>query len=206
MRIPPLNPKVASFLTSVADSDSMPNFGVPEVIFLGASNVGKSTLINALANQRNLARASKTPGRTQLLNFFWLPQKVVLADAPGYGFAQTPEEVRQNWQGLMLDYFAARAGVLQAYVLMDSRRWVRSYDTELMRLLQTYGVPYVLVFTKFDKLSKTEQAAFRQRNQEQLGNACPVLVTSAKSKEGLEALGQSLFAWGSSAKSSARLS
>lgn len=202
MKIPPLDPKNATFLTSVVEAGSLPRFGVPEVIFLGASNVGKSTLINALARQKNLARTSKTPGRTQLLNFFWLPQRVVLADAPGYGFAQTPEEVRENWQGLMLDYFEARAGSLQAYVLMDSRRWVRPHDTELMRLLQSFAVPYVLVFTKVDKLSKTEQCALQQRCQEQLGEACPVLVTSAKKREGLEALSQSLRAWGRSAKSS----
>lgn len=194
MQVPPQHPQEASFLLSVAEASALPHFPYKEVVFFGASNVGKSSLINAFCRRKNLAKTSKTPGRTQLLNFFWLPQKVILADTPGYGFADTPEHVRQNWQNLLLDYLVDRRGKLQAYLLMDSRRWIRDHDMEIMKLLQNDNIPYIWVFTKFDKLSKTAQQELYARLQQQVG-ACPALVTSAKTREGLEDLQKSILAW-----------
>ncbi len=197
MQLPPENPHEASFLLSVAEARALPRFPHKEVVFFGASNVGKSSLINAFCRRKNLAKTSKTPGRTQLLNFFWLPQKVILVDAPGYGFANIPDSVRQNWQDLLLDYLDDRQGKLQAYLLMDSRRWIRDHDMEIMKLLQIHNIPYVLVFTKLDKLSKIDQQDLQNRLQQQVASACPALVTSAKTKEGLEGLQKSILAWGS---------
>lgn len=195
MQLPPSNPKEASFLVSVAEASKLPQHPFPEMVFFGASNVGKSSLLNALFRQKNLAKTSKTPGRTQLLNFFWLPFRAVLVDAPGYGFAETPESVRENWQDLLLGYLDDRRGRLKAYLLMDSRRWVRPHDTDLMRLLQQYNIQYQFVFTKMDKLSKMEVQKLDEQIREQMGETCPPLRTSAKNKVGLGDLEKNMRSW-----------
>ncbi|MDR1598013.1 MAG: ribosome biogenesis GTP-binding protein YihA/YsxC [Holosporales bacterium] len=180
------------FLTSVADAQNLPAHDYREVVFFGASNVGKSSLINSLCNQKSLAKTSKTPGRTQLLNFFTFPPDVIIVDAPGYGFAELPPAARQHWQALLLGYLASRRANLKAYILLDSRRFIRENDLDLIWILQRHEVEFAFVITKIDKLNKTEQTALQSQIAAQFGGNCQVFVTSAKSKQGIEELRHNL--------------
>ncbi|GHS92164.1 putative GTP-binding protein EngB [Alphaproteobacteria bacterium] len=176
------------FLFSVAESAQIPRASYKEIAFCGASNVGKSSLLNALCRQKNLARTSKTPGRTQLLNFFAGPPETVLVDVPGYGFALAPDDVRKSWSPLLLDYLESRQNMLKVALLFDARRFLRVQDLDVVRLLQDFALPYFFVVTKLDKLNKTEGELLQKRIAEQMGESCEVILTSAKSRSGVDAL------------------
>ncbi|MDR0630999.1 MAG: ribosome biogenesis GTP-binding protein YihA/YsxC [Holosporales bacterium] len=180
--------KRPEFMLSVVDPLHLPDHGYFEVAFFGASNVGKSSLINAVCNKKNLAKTSKTPGRTQMLNFFTFPPQTVLVDVPGYGFASVPPSERKHWQDLLLGYLASRAARMHAYLLLDSRRFLRPNDLDVLRIFQEYGIAYTLVFTKFDKLNNYEQDNLKQMAQEQFGQSCLVFFTSARTRLGVEDL------------------
>jgi GTP-binding protein len=124
----------------------------PEIAFAGRSNVGKSTLVNALTGQRALARASGQPGRTKQLNFFNLGGRLILVDMPGYGYAQAAKEVKKDWQGLMFDYLRGRPDLRRVVLLLDSRIEVKASDQAAMKLLDRAAVTYQLVLTKADGL------------------------------------------------------
>jgi GTP-binding protein len=189
-----LSGKEPRFLLSVASLHGIPDATGQEVAFFGASNVGKSSLINALCNRRVLAKTSKTPGRTQLINFFFLPPKSVLVDLPGYGFANVPLKIRQNWQDLLVGYLESRGSLLRAYLLVDSRRFFKDNDWDMMRLFQRFGVVYRVVITKMDKLNVGERAALEKRLSERFG-ADEIIITSTKSKAGIENLKRDINAW-----------
>ncbi|MDR2464133.1 MAG: ribosome biogenesis GTP-binding protein YihA/YsxC [Holosporales bacterium] len=178
----------AQFLFSIATVADIPMHRYREVSFFGASNVGKSSIINAVCNQRNLAKTSKNPGRTQFINFFTFPPKTVIVDVPGYGFAHTPTVIRQNWQNLLLGYLESRQSNLKAYLLIDSRRFVRDNDLNVISLFQQYCISFVFVMTKFDKLNKSEQCSLQAKIKEQFGDTCRVLITSAKNRFGIDML------------------
>lgn len=148
------------FLKSAPDLKFMPDPEVPEIAFAGRSNVGKSSLLNALTNRNGLARTSNTPGRTQELNFFDVgdPLRIRLVDMPGYGFAEAPKDLVKRWKYLVNDYLRGRAVLKRALVLVDSRHGLKPPDREMMEMLDTAAVSYQLVLTKADKVKPTDLA------------------------------------------------
>jgi len=151
------------FLLSAPKLEFLPDPVVPEIAFAGRSNVGKSSLLNALTGRKSLARASVTPGRTQELNFFDVgePLAMRLVDMPGYGFAKAPIKVVERWKFLVRDFLRGRLVLKRTLVLIDSRHGVKDVDREMMKLLDEAAVGYRLVLTKTDKIKASELAAVR---------------------------------------------
>lgn len=148
--------KRCDFVLSVASLKQLPADDLEEVAFAGRSNVGKSSLINALFGQRKLAKTSSTPGRTQQLNYFNLDNKLFLVDLPGYGFAKAPKDIVKNWQKLINTYLVGRANLRRVFLLIDSRHGIKKIDEEIMDMLDKAAVTYQIVLTKIDKISAAE--------------------------------------------------
>ncbi|WP_284947179.1 ribosome biogenesis GTP-binding protein YihA/YsxC [Acidisoma cladoniae] len=169
--------------------DQLPPPAGIEIAFAGRSNVGKSTLINALTGQNALARASNTPGRTRQLNFFDLGGRLTLVDMPGYGYAQAEKKVKEDWQGLMFEYLRGRPNLRRVALLMDARVEVKESDTAVMELLDKAAVTFQIVVTKADGIKPPAL----ERKLEALGALArkhaagfpEVLVTSARSGDGI---------------------
>jgi len=180
------------FLKGVVALDGVPPGDRPEVCFAGRSNVGKSTLINALTGRKGLARASNTPGRTQEINYFTLGDAAYLVDLPGYGYAKAPVPRVEAWQRLLRAYLAGRASLKRCFLLIDSRHGVKETDHAIMDLLDTAAVSFQVVLTKTDKPKKADLAAVIRRLQDDLSRhptAFPeVLTTSAETGEGIPRL------------------
>jgi len=149
-----------TFLKSAPELKFLPDPGVPEIAFAGRSNVGKSSLLNALANRSSLARTSNTPGRTQELNIFEAgdPVRLRLVDMPGYGFAKAPKDMARRWRYLVNDYLRGRQVLKRTLLLIDSRRGIADVDREVMKMLDEAAVSYRLVLTKADKVKASELA------------------------------------------------
>jgi len=149
-----------TFLKSAPGLEFLPDATAPEIAFAGRSNVGKSSLLNALTNRKGLARTSNTPGRTQELNFFDAgePLQIRLVDMPGYGFADAPKDMVRKWRFLVNDYLRGRQVLKRALVLVDSRHGLKDVDREVMDMLDSAAVSYHLVLTKADKVKPTELA------------------------------------------------
>ena len=148
--------KKCDFMLSVASLKQLPSDDLVEVAFAGRSNVGKSSLINALFGQRKLAKTSSTPGRTQQLNYFNLNNQLYLVDLPGYGFAKAPKDVVKNWQQLINTYLIGRASLRRVFLLIDARHGIKKIDEEIMDMLDKAAVTYQIVLTKIDKISSKE--------------------------------------------------
>lgn len=145
------------FLKGVVAMDGLPPADRLEVCFAGRSNVGKSSLINALTGRRAIARTSNTPGRTQEINYFTVADSHYLVDLPGYGFAKAPIPIVEKWQRLLKAYLSGRATLRRAFLLVDMRHGVKDVDAEIMRLLNQSAVTFQVVLTKADKLSSADQ-------------------------------------------------
>ena len=145
----------ASFFYAAQRLEQLPDERLPEIAFAGRSNVGKSSLINALTGRKALARASNTPGRTRQLNFFALAERLTIVDMPGYGYAQAGHAIKRDWQGLMLDYLRGRPSLARVVLLLDARVEVKESDRTVMDLLDGAAVIYQLVLTKIDSVKPT---------------------------------------------------
>lgn len=180
------------FVKGVVAMDGLPPPDRPEVCFAGRSNVGKSTLINALTGRRWLARASNTPGRTQEINYFAAGPSHYLVDLPGYGFAEAPKPVVERWQRLLKAYLAGRQTLRRAFVLVDMRHGIKAVDEEILDLLDKSAVPFQVVLTKADKLRRGEAEAVlaqvRAALQKHPAAYPELVVTSSEKGEGIEAL------------------
>lgn len=180
------------FLKGVVAMSGLPEADRPEVCFAGRSNVGKSSLINALTGRKGLARASNTPGRTQEVNYFTLAASHYLVDLPGYGYANAPVAVVEKWQRLLKSYLQGRATLRRAFVLVDARHGVKPVDEEIMTLLDKAAVTFQCVLTKVDKLKKGDLDRVLGQVRGKLSThpaAFPELVlTSSEKGDGIETL------------------
>ncbi len=150
--------KSAEFITSATKPSQYPSMVMPEIAFAGRSNVGKSSLINTLVNRKHLVKTSSTPGRTQLINFFDINQRMGFVDLPGYGYAQVPVSVRKKWGPMIETYLSGRETLRGVVVIMDIRRIPQQEELNLLGWLNHYAAAGILVLTKTDKLSKNKQA------------------------------------------------
>jgi len=148
----------AVFIKSAVKPKDFPPAELPEVAFVGRSNVGKSSLINVLAGRKALVRTSSTPGRTQLINFFDINGILTLVDLPGYGYAKAPPDVRKQWGPMIETYLAQRENLKTVVLILDIRRIPSDGDLDMLGWLERYNIPPIIVLTKCDKLSKSERA------------------------------------------------
>ncbi len=183
-----------AFIFGTAKAAELPEAGPPEIAFAGRSNVGKSSLINALTNRKALARTSHTPGRTQELNFFalGLPERLRLVDMPGYGYAAVSKEKSASWQSLMRDFLRGRATLARVFVLIDGRHGLKPIDAEMLDALDQAAVSYQVVLTKADELTPAAQAKIVSATELALRPrpaAFPqVLLVSSRTGVGIETL------------------
>jgi len=173
----------ARFVAGAATPDRFPPESFPEVAFVGRSNVGKSALLNRLVGRHGLARVSKTPGRTQQLNFFSINERLLLVDLPGYGFARVPLAVRDQWRGLVESYLTARSPLCGVVVIVDIRRGLEEADHQLLEFLEVHGVVSLIVVTKIDKLKRGKRLQQMQLVKKQRPGV-PMIFFSAVTGEG----------------------
>jgi len=184
--------KTASFLISNTDHKKCPATIHPEFAFIGRSNVGKSSLINMLVNHKKLALTSGSPGKTQTINHFLINKNLYIADLPGYGYAKTSKVNRKSWEKMIRDYLFFRENLLTTFVLADFRHPPQQLDIDFMEWLGTSQIPFAIVFTKADKLKKSELSAKVKAYTEKLSETWealpPFFITSAEKQTGKEEL------------------
>ena len=180
------------FVWGTAKAGDWPKEDLPEVVFVGRSNVGKSSLLNALTNRRALARVSRTPGRTQQINFFNLGRFFCLVDMPGYGYAKVGRQLEEKWRMLADEYFKQRSTVKRAYVLVDSRHGLQDHDQMLLQWFDRLVIPYRLILTKMDKATMAEReeilASVKELLQKHPSALPEPILTSAEKKIGIDTL------------------
>jgi len=176
----------AQFVKSAVWPPQYPPAIMPEIAFVGRSNVGKSSLMNTIVGRKNLAKTSNTPGRTQLINFFTINEKVSFVDLPGYGFAKVPRSVKKDWGDMMEAYLRERQSLCLVIFIMDIRRDPNADDLSLRDWLDHYRIPYLYVLTKSDKLSNNQAIARRRAIEKmlQLSSEKKTILFSAKTQKG----------------------
>ncbi len=181
-----------TFMLSAVSLDTLPPARLPEICFAGRSNVGKSSLINALTNRKGLARASNTPGRTRELNYFNVDERLFVVDLPGYGYAKASKSDIARWTKLTREFLFGRASLRRVFLLIDSRHGVKDSDLELMGMLDETAVTYQIVMTKVDKLKKGELEKVFGKTLKVIARrpaAFPqIICTSSEKKRGLDEL------------------
>ena len=186
---------LAAFIKSAnAPSQFVADDGA-EVAFAGRSNAGKSSAINVIVNRRQFARTSKTPGRTQLVNFFLLREGARIVDLPGYGFAKVSEKMRAHWADLMADYFESRASLRGMFLIVDIRRRLTDFDHQMLAFADSVGLPVHVLLTKADKLKRGQAATALLEVRRALGHMATVQLFSALSRDGEEAAREQLEAF-----------
>jgi len=192
----PLFNSPCTFIAGAASMESLPPVTHPEIAFIGRSNAGKSSLINALTGRKALARTSQNPGLTKQLNFFSLGDRLVLVDMPGYGYAKVSKERKGEWDGLIRNYLRGRTSLKRVCLLIDARRGVMPPDESFMEVLDESAVSFQIVLTKIDCLTAKETSILLQNLKKTLQShvaAHPLAIaTSAVSKDGIEALREEL--------------
>jgi len=184
LTVSPQSPRRSEFCAGAATLDRLPPATLPEVAIAGRSNVGKSALLNRLVGRRALARVSKTPGRTQQINFFTVDDRLLLVDLPGYGFARVPLAVKDQWRGLVEGYLTNRGTLRGVVVLVDLRRGIAADDARLLEFLAAHGIVALLVATKVDKLARGARLRQLAAIAEQSSCGAPI-ACSAVSGEGV---------------------
>lgn len=183
----------ARFIISAARPEQFPEEDLPEIAFLGRSNVGKSTLLNALVGRKGLAHTSSTPGRTQYINFFRVEDRWCFVDLPGYGYARVPKEIAHSWKFLIEQYLSRREALQLCFLLLDARRGWMEKDLELSHWLRSHGRQYIVIATKFDKL-KTQKERQRQMAdlREHAAPAAELIPFSAVTGQGMRETWQAI--------------
>jgi GTP-binding protein len=176
----------ARFITSAWQPHQFPADDGAEVAFAGRSNAGKSSALNAVAGRKDLARTSKTPGRTQLINFFGLDGAQRLVDLPGYGFAKVPERIKAHWQELLTRYIEARTSLAGLVIVMDARRPLTDFDVQMLDWSGANGLATHILLTKADKLSRGESTTVLKQVRAQVEGVATVQLFSAVAKTGLD--------------------
>jgi len=182
--------KTAVFSKSSAKLSQCPPMDMPEYAFIGRSNVGKSSLINALTKHGKLAKTSGKPGKTQLINHFLINDEWYLVDLPGYGFAKISKSIRENWEKLIMSYLFSRLNLINTYILVDSRHEPQKLDIDLFEKYGMNQLPFTIVFTKTDKLTKNQLAKniafYKNYLLQQWEELPPIIISSAVDKKGLD--------------------
>ena len=186
------------FIWGATEVENLPPATLPEVAFVGRSNAGKSSLVNALTGRKTLARVSHTPGRTRQINFFDLGKRIVLADLPGYGYAKASKSLADEWQSLIFAYLRGRAALKRVILLIDARRGAMDTDQQAMKLLDQAAVSYVLTLTKIDQLSKAQlveaEAALAEVGRRHTAAYPEIFATSSRDALGLDTLKEHIAA------------
>ncbi len=186
--------QTVSFIKSAVKPEQYPSHNLPEIAFIGRSNVGKSSLLNTLVNKKNLARISNTPGRTQLINFFNVDEKLCFVDLPGYGYAKVPESVRKQWKPMIESYLMQSQHLKGVVLIVDARHKPMQHDVLMREWLASYQIPMVIVATKIDKIPKTK----RQKHLQLIGEILNIhpteslLMFSALTAEGVSTVWQAI--------------
>ena len=179
-----------NFVLGVAELTQLPLTDLPEIAFAGRSNVGKSSIINAITGQKGLAKTSNTPGRTQQLNFFNTAEQFHLVDLPGYGYAQAPEKQVKQWQKVIFAYLQGRVNLKRVFLLIDSRHGIKNVDKDIMKMLDTAAVVYQIVLTKADKISLASLNKIKNETELEVSKHAAaytkVLATSSEKNIGID--------------------